>query len=105
MKSVPAKITNSRICALLIGFCLLITFLMFGANFNHYVVPYPVFITILVVCAVISVLCYLGFVYWKILNWKNDIYNIIGNIIKFFFLAVIVFFIVEFPIGVISNRH
>jgi hypothetical protein len=67
--------------------------------------PYPVFIGIISICAVVSVFSYIGFVYWKIRNWDKNPIVVIATITKFFFLALLVFFIVSFPIAIISASN
>ncbi|ASU33478.1 hypothetical protein MuYL_1580 [Mucilaginibacter xinganensis] len=77
---------------------------MLGVNFNEFNIPYPVFIFLLIVCAMISVLSYAGYIYWKIRDWNKYIYNVIYNLMAFFLLGLLVSVIVGFTFLVILNK-
>jgi hypothetical protein len=94
MKGTLAKFNTSRSYALAIIFCFIFPILMFGANFNRLSIPYPVLIFLLIVCAIISILSYTGYIYLKIRNWNKYIYNVIYNLMAFFLLGLLVFIVV-----------
>jgi len=105
MKTGSTVLITSRTYALSIIFCLLFTIVMFGANFERYTMPYHLFITLLIICAIISVLSYAGYIYGKIRSWKRNGYNILYNLISFFLLGLLVLLIIGFPVLVLSHER
>jgi hypothetical protein len=103
MKKAPFKVANSTTCAALIGFCLIVTFIMFAINFNQYVISYQMFKSILITCGVISSLSYLCFVYLKIRYWDKSSSKIATTMIKLLFLGIALYITISFPLAVLSR--
>ena len=103
MKKAPFKASNSTVCAALIGFCLIMVFLMFVIDFNQYVISYPIFKGIIIACALISSFSYLRFVYLKIRDWDKRPSKIAATIIKLLFLGLALYITISFPLAVLSR--
>lgn len=102
MKELAPDERNSKTFALLIIFSLIISLLMRGINIIRYNVPYLVFISIVILCALISVVSYIGFLYYKSKSPNRS--QLLPDLLKIIVLGVMVYFIIAFPIGIISNQ-
>jgi hypothetical protein len=101
-KPTPNEI-NSKTCAFMIIISLILMILMQGVYYYQNMVPYSVFITILFVCAIISSISFVVFLYYKIVlgEKKPAPAQIRNDILKILFLAVMVYFTVATPINIV----
>jgi hypothetical protein len=103
MKRPTPNEATSKTCAFMIIISLIITILMQGVYYYQNMLPYIVFITILIVCAIISSTSFIIFLYYKlILGAKSSPSPLVtSDMLKIFVLAVMVFFSVSIPLNII----
>jgi hypothetical protein len=105
MSSIKERILKTELLGSLVAICLIIAFLMFGANFNKYGIPYWLFMTILLVNATISIVCYLSYCILKIMSWQK----LLGTdkllfIPKAIILTIALYFTVSFPVDILFRN-
>ena len=76
------------------------TILMRGVN-TRFDVPHVLYIAIAVICGLVAIISYIGFIYSKM--FKNTSSQVFMDMIKIIVLGVMVYFIVTFCFGVITE--
>ncbi|HTD40935.1 MAG TPA: hypothetical protein VK671_09970 [Mucilaginibacter sp.] len=100
MKNPTHEERNTRTFALLIIIVLIMTILMRGVN-TRFDVPHVLYIAIAVICGLVAIISYIGFIYSKM--FKNTSSQVFMDMIKIIVLGVMVYFIVTFCFGVITE--
>jgi hypothetical protein len=100
MKNPTPEERNTKTFAFLIIITLIITILMRGVN-TRFDVPHILYIICTIVCGLVGAISYIGFIYLKM--FKPTESQMTQDMFKIILLGVMVYFIVSFSIGVISN--
>ena len=79
---------------------LIMTILMRGVN-NRFDVPHVLYVAIAVICGLVSIISYIGFIYCKM--FKPLASQMLPDMIKIILLGVMVYFTVSFSVSVIAN--
>jgi hypothetical protein len=93
-------------------FCFLITlssafglFLMFALNFNHYIMPYALFFSILILCTLCPLICFLGISIRTIyLRAKYSSVQLLIRVIVLLVLGLALFSMMSLPLSVICHQ-
>lgn len=91
---------NSKTFAFIIIVALIMTILMRGVN-TRMDVPQILYVAVAVLCGVLSIISFIGFVYCKM--YKPVGSKILTDMIKIILLGVMAYFTVAFSIAVITN--
>lgn len=81
--------------------CLLISAGLLYINFSHFVIPYRVVTGLLIVCALVGVAAYVGFIRQPLPN--DEIPAKVGRLLLLIVLTIIVIVLVAIPVLVIQN--
>ena len=71
MKDQIVRIFTFNLCLISILTSLLVTFVMFGINFNAMALPYPVFLVVMLLFLFTGVVSEIGFILRTIYSWKS----------------------------------
>ena len=100
MSNPTAEERDAKTLAFLIICDLIITILMRGSN-TRFDVPHIIYIVVAVVCGLVGLISYLGFLYIKI--FKSAAPRHLPDIFKIIALGVMAYFTVSFSIGILVN--
>jgi hypothetical protein len=100
MKNPNPDERNSKTFAFIIIVALIMTLLMRGVN-TRMDVPYILYIAVAVVCGLVSIISFIGFIYCKMYRPVGS--QILMDMIKIILLGVMAYFTVTFSIAVITN--
>jgi hypothetical protein len=98
---ITRKALNPFVYVLLIVICLVVSIALLYFNFNEFVVPYPLVITSLVICALVSFGSYIG--YLMAPKHNLTLYARLWRIVLLVVLCMIVVILIVIPILVIQN--
>src|SRR5579859_1964993 len=100
MKKPTHEERNTKTFALLIIIALIMTILMRGVN-TRFDVPHFLYIVIAIICGLVSIISYIGFIYTKMFKTASS--RVFMDMIKIIALGVMAYFTVSFCFGVISE--
>ncbi|MCO5945308.1 hypothetical protein [Mucilaginibacter flavidus] len=95
------KPLNPFVYILLIVICLVISIAMLYINFSDFVMPYPLVIALLVICALVSFGSYIG--YLMAPKHNHALYARLWRIVLLILLSIVVVILIVVPILVIEN--
>jgi hypothetical protein len=95
------KSFNPLVYVLLITICLVISIALLYFNFSEFVVPYPLVIASLVICALVSFGSYIG--YLMAPKHNLTLYARLWRIVLLVVLCIVVVILIVLPILVIQN--
>jgi len=98
---ITRKALNPFVYVLLIVICLVVSIALLYFNFSEFVVPYPLVITSLVICALVSFGSYIG--YLMAPKHNLTLYARLWRIVLLVVLCMIVVILIVLPILVIQN--
>ena len=95
------KPLNPLVYILLITICLVISIALLYVNFSEFVMPYPLVIALLIICALISFGSYIG--YLMAPKHNLTLYARLWRIVLLVVLCMVVVILIVLPILVIQN--
>ncbi|WP_295795662.1 hypothetical protein [Mucilaginibacter sp.] len=95
------KPLNPFVYILLIVICLIISIALLYFNFSDFVMPYPLVIALLVICALVSLGSYIG--YFRTPKHNYSLYAKLWRIVLLALLGVTVIILIALPVLVIEN--
>jgi len=99
--TITRKSLNPLVYILLIVVCLVISITLLYFNFSDFVMPYPVVIALLVICALVSFGSYIG--YLMAPKHNQALYARLWRVVMLVVLCMIVVILIVLPILVIEN--
>lgn len=100
MKNPKPEERYSKTFAFLIIVTLIITILMRGTN-TRFDVPHILYTGIAIICGIVGMLSYVGFLYYKIFKPAGS--QMLPDVIKIISLGVMIYFIVTFSVSVVAE--
>ncbi len=100
MKNPTPEERNSKTFAFLVIVALVISTLMRGVN-PRFDVPHILYIAIAIICGIVGIISYSGFIYCKI--FKSLGAQLLPDMIKIILLGVMVYFTASFSLGVLAD--
>jgi len=100
MQNPTTEERNLKTFIFMIVVSLVITILMRGIN-SRMLIPHILYIGIAIICALVGIISYGGFIYIKMFKSKGS--NVVTDMAVIIALGVVVYFTASFTIGVLAN--
>jgi hypothetical protein len=98
---ITRKPLNPLFYILLIVFCLILSIALLYINFSDFVMPYPLVIALLIICALVSLGSYIGYLMAPKHNHAS--YARLWRVVLLAILGIVVIILIALPVLVIEN--